>query len=364
MTATVQVPVQDRNYPIHIGCGLLTGQLDDLRQLITDKACLIVSDTNVAPLYLEQVTHLLTNHGARTVHSTLFEAGEGSKTLQTMQGFYDAALTAGLDRSSYIIALGGGVCGDMAGFLAASYMRGIPFIQIPTSLLAMVDSSVGGKVGVDLPQGKNLVGAFWQPKMVLADLNTLKTLPEREIRCGIAEVIKYGIIRDAAFFEKLEVNTEAINRLDLAFYEEMVTRCCEIKAEVVVADEREKGCRALLNLGHTFGHSIETLGGYSLLNHGEGVAIGMAMAANLAASRGSITAAWCQRQLDLIQSLGLPSTISGFTAEAIYEGMKVDKKVHNGQITLILPDNQPGEAIITRDVPQDQILAAIKSRLN
>ncbi|MCK5834876.1 MAG: 3-dehydroquinate synthase, partial [Lentisphaeria bacterium] len=277
--------------------------------------------------------------------------------------FYSLAAQKGLDRKSIIIALGGGVTGDMGGFLAASYMRGIDFIQFPTSLLAMVDSSVGGKVGIDLPEGKNLVGAFWQPLAVVADLATLKTLPPREVKSGLAEVVKYGMIYDPKFLSFLEAHTADFNNLNLDVFKEVVSICCKIKSKIVSEDEREQGIRAILNYGHTFGHSIEMLGGYSLLNHGEGVAIGMNMAANLSVQKGLITPELATRQLDLLNEIGLPTTISDLKDTAILQGMYSDKKVESGTIRLVLPKGEAGHVVITGEMSEAAILAAINSAL-
>ena len=357
---TVSVPVPNQNYEIFIGTNIYDSI--DLPQ-VKGRHCLIVTDSNVGPLYQNQVKKLLTRNEASAVDTVDFPAGEASKTLSTMQKFYSLAAQKGLDRKSIVIALGGGVSGDMAGFLAASYMRGIDFIQFPTSLLAMVDSSVGGKVGIDLPEGKNLVGAFWQPLAVVADLATLKTLPMREVKSGLAEVIKYGMIYDSCFLTFLENHTTDFNNLNLEIFEEVVSSCCKIKAKVVSEDEREQGIRAILNYGHTFGHSIEMLGGYSLLNHGEGVAIGMNMAANLSVQRKMITPELAERQLNLLNEIGLPSTITDLKAEDILKGMYSDKKVESGTIRLVLPKGEAGHVVITGEMSEDDILAAIKTAL-
>ena len=277
---TIPVPIPGREYDITVGEGLFDALGDSpVKPFVDGRACLIVSDSNVAPLYGDACESLLRACGATEVHCTEFPAGEESKTLATVSTFYGTCVDRGLDRKSLIVALGGGVTGDMAGFLAATYMRGIDFIQIPTSLLAQVDSSVGGKTGVDLPEGKNLVGAFKQPLHVLIDVNTLKTLPRRELLSGLAEVVKYGVSLDEAFLSYLENHVDAIVGLDAEACAYAITRSCELKAEVVLKDEHDlTGLRAILNYGHTFGHALETLGGYNALTHGEGVAIGMLMA--------------------------------------------------------------------------------------
>ena len=354
----ISVPVPNQSYDIFIGTHIY--ETIDLPQ-VKDRQCLIVTDSNVGPLYQKQVWALLKRNGASAIDAVDFPAGEESKTLSTMQNFYSLAAQKGLDRKSIIIALGGGVTGDMSGFLAASYMRGIDFIQFPTSLLAMVDSSVGGKVGIDLPEGKNLVGAFWQPLAVVADLATLKTLPIREVKSGLAEVVKYGMIYDQNFLEFLENHTSDFNSLNLNVFEQVVSTCCKIKSKVVSEDEREQGIRAILNYGHTFGHSIEMLGGYSLLNHGEGVAIGMNMAANLSVQKELISPELAVRQLRLLTEIGLPTTIVNLMATDILKGMYSDKKVESGTIRLVLPKGEAGNVFITGEMSEDDILNAINS---
>ncbi len=356
----VHVPVPGHEYDIVIGQDIYKSLT--LPEVVT-KNCFIVTDSNVGPLYLDAVKALLERNQAFSVNSVIFQAGEESKTLNTMQAFYSKAVKAGMDRKSIVIALGGGVTGDMAGFLAASYMRGIDFIQFPTSLLAMVDSSVGGKVGVDLPEGKNLVGAFWQPKKVVIDMNVLKTLPEREVRCGLAEIVKYGMIFDEPFLTTLEQNVDGLTSLDFAVYSKVIQRCCEIKAEVVAQDEKEGGIRAILNYGHTFGHSLEMLGGFSLLNHGEGVAIGMAMAADLSVNLGMIDASVSTRQDKLLKAIGLPVDIANMDAKEVLEGMRADKKVESGTIRLVLPNSKAGEVVITGEVSEEDIVKAIQGRI-
>jgi len=248
-----------------------------------------------------------------------------------------AAAAAGLERGSLIVALGGGVTGDLAGFAAAIYMRGIACIQLPTSLLAMVDASVGGKTGADLPEGKNLVGAFWQPARVLVDPACLTTLPLRELRNGLAEMVKYGMILDARLFALLEANLDRLLRPDLEFYAEAIARCCSLKAAVVAADERESGTRAILNYGHTFGHAIEAAQNYRGLAHGEAVAVGMVMAANLAEAGGELSAEVARRQRELLAAIGLPTSVAGIDPETILTAMSRDKKVAHGELRLVVP---------------------------
>ncbi len=355
----VNVELGERSYPITVVSGLLREMPfgNALRDIaVPGRRCLIVSDSNVTAEYGERVETLLNGLGTE-VGWAVFPAGEEHKTLSTMADIYHAAVKCGLNRKSLIVALGGGVSGDIAGFAAATYMRGIDFIQIPTSLLAMVDSSVGGKTGVDLPEGKNLVGAFWQPKAVVIDPQVLRTLPRREIRCGLAEIIKYAVIIDWELFDILEENITAVNRLDLDFYAEIIARCCRIKADVVAQDEREGGIRALLNYGHTFGHAIEQVADFSI-GHGEGVAIGMTMAAALAVKLGMCECEVQERQRQLLQAVGLPWQ-TNFEPTAIIEAMKNDKKSSNNKTILILPE-KIGRAVIVDNAPSELILSAIK----
>ncbi len=367
MQKIVTVKTSSREYDITIARGLLPSQGPEgrLAAVVGGRRCLIVSDSNVAELYGPTTVATVQRAGAEHVGLEAFTAGEASKTLATVEEFYHLAVGHRLDRSSVVVGLGGGVTGDMAGFIAATYMRGIDFIQIPTSLLAMVDSSVGGKVGVDLPEGKNLIGAFYQPQAVLIDLNFLKTLPERELLCGLAEVVKYGVIMDAALFHLLSANVENLLARDPDIYAEVVARCCQLKAEVVAADEREEsGRRALLNYGHTFGHALETLGGYnSGLNHGEAIAVGMGMAADLATAIGLAAPELVAEQDTLLRRLGLPVRIrqDNCTPEAVIEAMGRDKKVRNGRLKLVLP-YAIGRAQIVADVKAADINLAIGGR--
>ena len=274
---TLTVDLGDRSYPIHIGSGLL-GQPDLILPHLAQKRVMIVTNTTVAPLYLARLTATL-EAGGVTVAQVVLPDGEAYKNWETLNLIFDALLTDRAERKTTLIALGGGVIGDMTGFAAASYQRGVPFIQIPTTLLSQVDSSVGGKTGINHPLGKNMIGAFYQPKLVLADTDTLKTLPARELSAGLAEVIKYGLIWDADFLAWLEANMDKLRALDPAAITHAIYRSCEIKAQVVGQDEREGGIRAILNLGHTFGHAIETGMGYGNWLHGEAVAAGMVLAA-------------------------------------------------------------------------------------
>ena len=332
----ITVGLKERSYDIITGQGILSNASEYLAPFVKGRKCLLLTDSNVGPLYAEKVAEMLIAAGAEAF-TFPFQAGEENKTLETVGGICSHAVKCGLDRSSLIVALGGGVCGDIAGFAAAIYMRGINFIQIPTTLLAAVDSSVGGKTGADLPEGKNLIGAFWQPKLVLMDPEVFATLPLKEIRCGLAEVVKYGVIMDAPLFAKLEENTDKLNAVDLEFYTEIIARCCELKAKVVAADEREGGLRAILNYGHTFGHAVELVSNFTLA-HGEGVAIGMNMAAELAVQAGLLDRAVAVRQRKLLEKLALPCTLPpGGDPEQIYTGMLKDKKKVGSRLNLIIP---------------------------
>lgn len=337
MNAFIKIPVGlgARSYEIITGRGLLAVAAEHLSPLVKGRKCLLLTDSNVGPLYASAAEAQLTAAGAETFHFS-FPAGEAHKTLETVGGICSYAVKCGLDRSSLLVALGGGVAGDLAGFAAAIYMRGIDFIQIPTTLLAAVDSSVGGKTGADLPEGKNLIGAFWQPKLALTDPELFLTLPAREVRCGLAEVVKYGVIMDAALFAKLEANLASLKALELDFYAAMISRCCELKARVVMADERESGERAILNYGHTFGHAVELVSNFSVA-HGEGVAIGMNMAAELAVQTGLLERAAAVRQRALLDELGLPCRLPGGDPEKIYAGMLKDKKKAGNRLNLVLP---------------------------
>jgi len=338
---TVNVNLPHHRYDILVGRGLFQDAAAStaLGQAVAGRRCLLLTDTNVGPLYADAATRMLLDAGATACTTATICAGEQSKNLDTVADLYHQAVAAGLDRKSIVVALGGGVVGDISGFVAATYMRGIPFVQIPTSLLALVDSSVGGKVGVDLPEGKNLVGAFHQPELVLADVELLKTLPERELACGLAEVAKYGVIMDAALFDLLSETADRLNGLDLDLLETVVAWCCRLKAEVVIEDEKEAGRRAILNYGHTFGHAIEALGDYTALNHGEGVAIGMGMAADLAVALRMWDETPVLRQDALLRALRLPTqwNLSGVTAADILANMYRDKKVLSSVLRLVLP---------------------------
>jgi 3-dehydroquinate synthase len=343
---TLYVELGERRYPIHIGPGLL-GQPELLRPHIPGRQVLVVSNTTVAPLYLERTRAMLT--GLRC-EAAILPDGERYKTLDTLDRVFTALLDHRFDRHCTLIALGGGVIGDLAGFAAACYQRGVHFIQIPTTLLAQVDSSVGGKTAVNHPLGKNMIGAFHQPRCVLADTDTLATLPDRELSAGLAEVIKYGLIRDRPFLDWLEVNLEALLARDATALSEAIERSCRNKAEIVAADERETGERALLNLGHTFGHAIETGVGYGQWLHGEAVAAGMVMAADLSARLGWLGREQVERIRALLARARLPlDPPPELTPDDFLRLMAVDKKVKDGRLRLILL-RELGQGVIAEDV--------------
>jgi 3-dehydroquinate synthase len=333
-TKTINVELGERSYPIVIGSDLLGGNFD-LNDHLAGGDCLIVSNETVAPLYLDRLKANLASSDTRTVE---LPDGEEFKTLATAGIVLDALIGGGANRDTTVVALGGGVVGDIAGFAAACYMRGVAFIQVPTTLLAQVDSSVGGKTGVNHPQGKNLIGAFHQPRIVLIDTSTLVTLPARELRAGLAEVIKHGAIADIVFFEWLEKNISALLELNPDAVAYAVQRCCEIKAEVVAEDEREAGRRALLNFGHTFGHAIEHCLGYGEWLHGEAVAAGMVMAAQLSGIDGDEVL----RLQNLLVSAGLPARPPSVGAQAMLDAMGMDKKVLQKQLRFVLLDKLGG----------------------
>jgi 3-dehydroquinate synthase len=347
---TLHVDLGDRSYPIHIGSGLL-GQPELILPHLPQKRVMVVTNTVVAPLYLAQLKATLEAAGV-TVAQVVLPDGEVHKNWETLNLIFDALLTQRAERKTTLIALGGGVIGDMTGFAAASYQRGVPFIQIPTTLLSQVDSSVGGKTGINHPLGKNMIGAFYQPKVVLADTDTLKTLPARELSAGLAEVIKYGLIWDADFLAWLEANMDRLRALDPTAITHAIYRSCEIKAQVVGQDEREGGIRAILNLGHTFGHAIETGMGYGNWLHGEAVAAGMVMAAETSRRMGWLSEADVARTRALIRVAGLPVVAPDLGVDTYLEYMGHDKKVEGGKMRFVLL-KKLGEVVITADVPTD-----------
>ena len=340
----------ERSYPIHIGNSILSHSEIILDHLPRKRAA-IVTNTTVAPLYMERLRNALEGQGVVTVPIVLPD-GEAHKNWQTLNFIFDALLRHRCERSTPIIALGGGVVGDLAGFAAATYLRGVPFIQIPTTLLAQVDSSVGGKTGINHPLGKNMIGAFYQPRVVLADSATLDTLPERELRAGIAEIIKYGLIRDLDFLEWLERNMAKLLIRDADVLVEAIRRSCVNKAEVVQADERESGVRALLNLGHTFGHAIENAMGYGVWLHGEAVAAGTMLAAELSKRMGMIGEAEVERIRKIYAQAGLSAIAPDLGPEKYLRLMGLDKKVEGGNMRFILL-RHIGEAVLHSDVPAE-----------
>ncbi|MDR3391509.1 MAG: 3-dehydroquinate synthase [Sulfuriferula sp.] len=353
---TLTVALGSRSYPIHIGMDLLK-QPELIVAHLPQKRVAVITNTTVAPLYLPTLTAGLVAHGVEVVPIILPD-GEQYKTWETLNSIFDALLTHRCERKTTLIALGGGVIGDLTGFAAASYLRGVPFIQIPTTLLAQVDSSVGGKTGINHPLGKNMVGAFYQPQLVLADTRTLATLPARELSAGLAEVIKYGLIYDAAFFDWLEANIDKLRALDEESIAYAVYRSCEIKAEVVAQDERESGLRALLNLGHTFGHAIESGMGYGVWLHGEAVAAGTVLAADVSQRMGLMSAAEVERTRALYRRAGLPDTAPDLGVEKYLDYMGLDKKVEGGRIRFVLLRGI-GSAFVSADVPEADLAAAL-----
>ena len=345
----VHIELADRSYPIAIGSALIQAA-ESFANLPKASQVLIVTNTTVAPLYAKQLKAALQQHYPK-VHVLALPDGEAFKTWETLNLIFDVLLQNKCDRKTVLFALGGGVVGDMTGFAAASYMRGVPFVQVPTTLLAQVDSSVGGKTAINHPLGKNMVGAFYQPLRVVCDLDTLKTLPARELSAGLAEVIKYGPIADMAFLDWIESHIEDLMVGDSDALAKAIQRSCEIKAEVVGQDERESGLRAILNFGHTFGHAIESGMGYGQWLHGEAVGCGMVMAAELSQRLGLIESAFVQRLKQLIQKAGLPVVGPKLSetdnAGRYLELMRVDKKTEAGELRFVLI-NGPGQAVVRK----------------
>ena len=354
---SLKVDLGERSYPILIGRHLLEKE-GLLQQYIPGNSVLIVSNETVAPLYLDQVVNSLHDIKVKTL---ILPDGEKYKNQETLNTIYDCLLNNRFDRNTTLIALGGGVIGDITGFAAASYQRGVHFIQIPTTLLAQVDSSVGGKTGINHPMGKNMIGAFYQPKVVIADTETLRTLEDRQLCSGIAEVIKYGLIGDSEFLQWLETNIDKLinrNTVALAY---AIDRSCKNKAEIVAADEKESGKRALLNLGHTFGHAIETGMGYGNWLHGEAIASGMVMAARMSEQLGNISSDDTDRVIDIIERAHLPVRAPDkMSPEKFIELMSIDKKVSDGVLKLVLFESI-SKAIITSDYTQEALIEAIKN---
>jgi len=354
---TLQVSLENRGYPIYIGEKLLS-RTDLFTKHMPQRRAAVVTDSNVAPLYLPSFSAALAAAGVELT-TIVIPAGEQHKDWHSLNSIFDTLLAARSERKTTLIALGGGVVGDLTGFAAATYLRGVPFIQVPTTLLALVDSSVGGKTAINHPLGKNMIGAFYQPQAVLADTVTLATLPARELSAGLAEVIKYGLIRDLDFFEWLETNIDALMIRDPAAMAYAIQRSCENKAAVVAADEREEtGERATLNLGHTFGHAIESGVGYGQWLHGEAVAAGMVVAARLSKKMGMLGADDLGRIVSILERARLPVTIPVMELDRYLELMGHDKKVEGGKLRFILMKAM-GQAYLTADVTQDQLASAL-----
>ena len=355
---TLTVELNDRSYPITIGAGLLR-QPALLQAAVPASDVLLVSNTTVAPLYAKSVTSALEG---RNVVEVILPDGERHKSLATAGRVFDVLVANRLGRDAMVLALGGGVVGDLAGFVAACYQRGVAFVQLPTTLLAQVDSSVGGKTAVNHLSGKNLIGAFHQPRAVLADTDALATLPERELQAGLAEVIKYALICDPAFLLWLEHNMDALRRRDGSALERAILRSCQIKAQIVARDEREHGERALLNLGHTFAHAIEAATGYSEWLHGEAVGVGLLMAASLSQRMGRLEPADVERVAALLQRAGLRTAAPRIGAARAAEYMSLDKKVRAGRVRLVLLAKL-GEAYLSDDYPDAELHATLRAHL-
>ena len=353
---SLSVALGERSYPIHIGAGLL--DLSELyRPHLAGGSAALITNEVVAPLYLKRISKTLAAAGAR-VTEIVVEDGEQAKRWQTLERVFDQLLAARCGRDTLIVALGGGVVGDLAGFAAAVYQRGVAVLQVPTTLLAQVDSAVGGKTAINHARGKNMIGAFHQPRAVISDVATLDTLPERELRAGLAEVIKHGVALDAEFTQWLERNIEKLLAREHASVIHAVRRCCELKARIVAADEREAGERALLNFGHTFGHAIETGAGYGAWLHGEAIAAGMVMAAELSARAGLLSRPDAIRVKNLIARAGLPVNGPALAPEQLLALMSVDKKAAKGQVRFVLLE-AIGKAALHGGVDERQVREAI-----
>jgi 3-dehydroquinate synthase len=357
-TQNVRVNLAERSYDIQIDAG----NLANVGRFMADRAkithVVAITDSNVQKPYAMRLAESL---GERDIETDVIvvEPGEASKSLEVAVSLWQGLLDLGADRKTVVAAVGGGVIGDLAGFIAATFARGLRFFQVPTSLLAQVDSSVGGKVGINLPKAKNMVGAFLQPLGVLIDTATLATLPENEYRAGLAEVIKYGVVFDAEFFEYLEDHAAALNNRKEDVLAHVITRCCRLKADVVEKDEREEtGLRSILNFGHTFGHAFEALSGYGALLHGEAVAIGMNCVARLARQLGRVDSEFVERLHSLLLVYGLPVEVPQFEPEKVLEAMMHDKKVQHGQLRFVLP-NRLGNVEVVGNIASEDILAAL-----
>jgi 3-dehydroquinate synthase len=354
---TLHIQLEDRSYPIYIGDGLLS-KIKLFEPHLKQKHVAIVTNTTVAPLYLDPLLTLFKQHSIKAFPIILPD-GESYKNQETLNLIYDALLKEKCERSVTLIALGGGVIGDMTGYAAATYLRGVSFIQIPTTLLSQVDSSVGGKTGINHALGKNMIGAFYQPQCVIADIDTLKTLPQREFSAGMAEVIKYGLIRDKAFFDWLEKNMEGLMKLNPSLLIEAIERSCQNKADIVEMDEHESGVRATLNLGHTFGHAIENAMGYGVWLHGEAVATGIVMAANLSKLMDWLTEIEFNRIVTLLKVAKLPVDPPQISEDQYMQLMRMDKKVVDGKIRLVLQKGI-GDSVITSDYDTNHLKSTLQ----
>ena len=355
---TININLKKRGYPIYVGEGLIENY-NLIKKHISNKKVVIITNDKVAPLYLQKITNTLSNE--KDIIPIILPDGEAFKNIDTLNIIYDALLTNKANRQVTLIALGGGVIGDITGFAAATFMRGVDFIQIPTTLLSQVDSSVGGKTGINHPLGKNMIGAFYQPKCVIADISLLQSLPDKELSAGLAEVIKYGLIRDSSFFEWLEQNIEGIMKRDSQLLIQSVVRSCQNKADIVEADEFESGIRAILNLGHTFGHAIETATGYGKWLHGEAIAIGMVMAAYLSEQMGWLSREENQRIKSLIIHANLPINPPEISMKKFLDLMQLDKKTKEDQINLVLQQGI-GKAILTSNYDTKKFHNTLKKK--
>ena len=356
---TVPVDLAERSYEIRIGTGNLAFAGSFFNEQRKIHRAVIITDVRVEQHHAQPVARSLIAAGTK-VDTVVVESGEQTKCIADAERLWNKLLSLGADRQTLVVAVGGGVVGDLAGFVAATFARGIPFAQVPTTLLAQVDSSVGGKVGVNLPAAKNMVGAFWQPVAVLIDTQTLQTLPEREYRSGLAEVVKYGIILDAAFFARLEQSAPALMARRHDELQEVIARCCQLKADVVEADEREEsGHRTILNYGHTFGHAFEALTGYNQLLHGEGVSIGMMCAARLAQRLGRVDAEFVRRQRALLMALSLPVTAPDVDANRLIAAMGHDKKTEAGKLRFVLP-TRLGHVELVSGIDTSEVINALR----
>lgn len=356
----VNVPLGTRAYSIRIGSGVLDQLGSVCARLKLGRRCAVITDTTVAPLYARQTEAALNSAGFESCRIVV-PAGETAKSLRNVQACFDQLAAHRLERRSFVVALGGGVVGDLAGFVAATYLRGVTLVQVPTTLLAQVDSSVGGKVGVNLRAGKNLVGAFHQPRLVLADLDTLGSLPERELRAGLAEVIKYGIIYDAELFRRLERDLDRLLARNPGTLASVVARCCEIKAEVVGQDETESGLRAILNFGHTIGHALEAISRYGRYLHGEAISIGQVAAAVLSSDLLGMPAGEVERIRSLFKRAGLPTSVrlSAPQVSALLGAMRLDKKVSGGEVKFVLAQRL-GKVVWGHPVPDEVIVSTLR----